>query len=202
MHPEAIHFTTFVKSQFTDYFKDKKVIDIGGSDVNGNNRFLFENCDYSANDVVYAPNVTIVSKTKDLPFPDNTFDVIISTECFEHDSEYTQSFTKIYQMLKPSGLFCFTCASIGRPEHGTRRTTPAVSYGTLGMLKDMQDYYKNLTIEDVNQVLNLNSSFVLWRSYYNSSTKDLYFYGIKNGEALENIPIEYSASSVVSTTFK
>jgi len=202
MHPEAIHFTTFVKSQFTDYFKDKKVIDIGGSDVNGNNRFLFENCDYSANDVVYAPNVTIVSKTKDLPFPDNTFDVIISTECFEHDSEYTQSFTKIYQMLKPSGLFCFTCASIGRPEHGTRRTTPADSYGTLGMLKDMQDYYKNLTIEDVNQVLNLNSSFVLWRSYYNSSTKDLYFYGIKNGEALENIPIEYSASSVVSTTFK
>ena len=201
MHPEAIHFTTFVKSQFPDYFKDKKVIDVGSGAINGNNRFLFENCDYTGNDVTYAPNVTIVSRTKDLPFPDNTFDTIISTECFEHDPEYQQSFQKIYQMLKPGGLFCFTCASIGRPEHGTRRTSPADSYGTLGMIVDMQDYYKNLTVQDVNEVIPLHSSFQCWRSYYNASTKDLYFYGIKKGDSDSLIQNEYIAPQVFSTSF-
>jgi len=33
MHPEAIHFTTFVKSQFPHYFKDTKVLDVGSGDV-------------------------------------------------------------------------------------------------------------------------------------------------------------------------
>jgi len=194
MHDEAIHFTKFVKTRFPNLFKNKKVLDVGSGDINGNNRFLFEDCDYTGNDVVFAPNVTIVSKTKDLPFQNETFDTIISTECFEHDSEYAQSFQKIYSMLKSGGLFCFTCASIGRPEHGTRRTTPADSYGTMGMLQDMQDYYKNLTIEDVNEVLSLNDSFAYWDSYYNAKTKDLYFYGIKKVSIVDfmiaNIPYE------------
>lgn len=46
----------------------------------------------------------------------NTFDTIISTECFEHDPEYSESLNKIYKMLKPDGLFCFTCASTNRME--------------------------------------------------------------------------------------
>ena len=37
-------------------------------------------------------------------------------------------------MLKPKGLLCFTCASTGRPEHETIRTTPNDSYGTIGKL--------------------------------------------------------------------
>lgn len=90
-------------------------------------------------------NVTIVSKTKDLPFENESFDTITSTECFEHDPEYKDSLLKIIEMLKPDGLFFFTCASTGRPEHGTRRTTPNHSYGTIGKIEDMEDYYKNLT---------------------------------------------------------
>lgn len=83
--------------------------------------FLFDECQYEGNDVIQAPNVTIVSKTGALPFADNTFDTIISTECFEHDPEYIASWKKAYAMLKPGGLFCFTCASTNRAEHGTRR---------------------------------------------------------------------------------
>ena len=45
-------------------------------------------------------------------------------------------------MLKENGLFCFTCASTDRPEHGTRRTSPHESYGIIGQLSDMHDYYK------------------------------------------------------------
>jgi len=189
MHPEARDFTLFVKFILGDYFTNKKVLDVGSGDINGNNRFLFENCEYNGNDVCEAPNVTIISKTKDLPFEDETFDAIISTECFEHDPEYKESFLKIYKMLKPNGLFAFTCASTGRGEHGTRRTTPTDSYGTIGNLDDMIDYYKNLTELDLNEVLNLNEKFVHWDTYYNSCMCDLYFYGIKKSEIETEIPL-------------
>ena len=173
MHEQAKKFTLFVKSILKDYFKNKKVLDVGSGDINGNNRFLFEDCDYTGNDVIDAKNVTIVSKTKDLPFEENTFDTIVSTECFEHDPEYKESFLKIYKILKSNGLFFFTCASTGRKEHGTRRTSPEDSYGTIGKLQDMSDYYKNLTEKDVNEVLPLDKLFSCWNTYYNEESKDL-----------------------------
>lgn len=181
MHLEAREFTLFVRNILRDYFINKRVLDVGAGDINGNNRGVFKNCEYDGNDVAPANNVTIVSKTKDLPFPDKTFDTIISTECFEHDPEYKESFIKIYKMLKDDGLFCFTCASTGRDEHGTRRTSPQDSYGALANLPDMLDYYKNLTEHDLNEVLNLNELFSVWDTYYDAGHKDLFFVGIKRG---------------------
>lgn len=200
MHPEARDFTLYVKKILSDFFENKKVLDVGSGDINGNNRFLFTNCEYDGNDVIQANNVTIVSKTKDLPIADNTFDTIISTECFEHDPEYRESFIKIYKMLKPDGLFCFTCASTGRGEHGTRRTTPENSYGAIGGLEDMADYYGNLTEKDLNDVLKLNDSFSVWDTYYNDLTKDLYFLGIKKGVSNPKISEKYVNSYVSNTS--
>ena len=208
MHGEARHFVNFVKSILKYYFNNKDVLDVGSGDINGNNKYLFENCNYNGNDVIEAPNVTIVSKTKDLPFENNTFDTIISTECFEHDPTYQESLVKIYDMLKPHGLFAFTCAGFGRYEHGTRRTTPGDSYGTIGNLADMSDYYKNLCITDVNEVLDLNTGFLCWDSYYNKMSKDLYFIGIKkdsNENSNENSNyklIPYKGEHVIHTGTK
>jgi len=185
MHIEARDFTLFVKSILYEYFINMSVLDVGSGDINGNNHFLFDNCIYEGNDVVDAKNVTIVSKTKDLPFSPNYFDTIISTECFEHDPEYKESIIKIYTMLKPGGLLVFTCASTDRPEHGTRRTTPQHSYGTIGNLDDMVDYYKNLTHQDIAEILDLNKCFSAVNMYYNSVSKDLYFVGLKR--TTENI---------------
>jgi hypothetical protein len=103
-------------------------------------------------------------------------------------------------MLKPDGLFCFTCASTGRPEHGTKRTSPQDSYGTIGNLLDMVDYYKNLTEIDLNDVLSLNDLFSVWDTYYNSETKDLYFVGIKKGNYNFNSLEKYVNNGVVNTT--
>lgn len=188
MHTAARNFTEYVKSIFTSYFVDKKVLDVGGGDINGNNRFLFVECEYHANDVVQAPNVTIVSKTGDLTFPDQYFDTIISTECFEHDMYYSDSLRNIVRMLKPGGLFVFTCASVGRPEHGTRKTTPKDSY-TMYLEQDFawHDYYKNLTAQDIMEVIPCNDVFTVFSFYYNPVDKDMYFYGIKKGKADEMI---------------
>ena len=203
MHIQARDFTVFIKQLLKEYFLNKVVLDVGAGDINGNNRFLFENCEYNGNDVIDAPNVTIVSKTKDLLFEENYFDTIISTECFEHDPEYKESFIKIYQMLKPNGLFCFTCASTNRPEHGTRRTSPQDSYGTIGNLDDMNDYYKNLTETDLNEVLNLNALFSSWNTYYNAESCDLYFVGIKKCLEIETpilVLTEYYGIGIINTT--
>ena len=201
MHIQARNFTVFVKHILGDFFINKRVLDVGSGDINGNNRFLFEDCDYEGNDVIQANNVTIVSKTKDLPFDDNSFDTIVSTECFEHDPEYKDSLLKIYKMLKPNGMLCFTCASTGRAEHGTRRTTPQDSYGTIGNVEDMVDYYKNLTVKDINDVLNLDELFSEWDTYYNTKSFDLYFVGIKKGT--NNTPnklLKYVNTFVLKTT--
>lgn len=200
MHPQARDFTIFVKRILNNFFINKRVLDVGSGDINGNNRFLFENCEYDGNDVIQANNVTIVSKTKDLHFKDSIFDTIVSTECFEHDPEYKESLLKIYNMLKPDGLFCFTCASTGRPEHGTKRTSPNDSYGTIGNLEDMSDYYKNLTEIDLNDVLKLNSLFSVWDTYYNSESKDLYFVGIKKGDSNLNFLEKYVNHCVINTS--
>jgi len=199
MHIESRHFTLYAKRVLPNFFKDKRVLDVGSGDINGNNRFLFTNCDYTGNDVVMAKNVTIVSKTKDLPYEENTFDTIISTECFEHDPEYKQSLIKIHKMLKPGGLFVITCAAPGRPEHGTRRTTPHDSFGTLGNLADMNDYYKNLDENDLNDAIDLETHFEYWSTYINTKSKDLYFIGLKHGSQ-HTIDEEYKASHVVNTS--
>jgi SAM-dependent methyltransferase len=200
MHTEAREFTLFVKRILADYFINKSVLDVGSGDINGNNLFLFENCEYHGNDVMPAQNVTIVSKTKDLPFKENTFYTITSTECFEHDPEYRESFIKIYKMLKPDGLFFFTCASTGRPEHGTRNAHPLASYGTIANLEDMSDYYKNLTEIDLNEVLPLNEYFSVWDTYYNSDSKDLYFVGIKKGLNCFNALEKYINNFIINTS--
>ena len=44
---------------------------------------------------------------------------------------------------------------------------------------DMQDYYKNLTLEDIRECVDLDQVFMAWRSYYHPYFCDLYFWGIK-----------------------
>jgi len=185
MHPEARHFTEWVKSILPWAFKNRRCLDAGGGDINGNNKILFDwdtgtVVRYQCNDIGDAPNATVVGATKDLEFPDEHFDTIISTECFEHDAQYEDSLRKIVQMLKPGGVFLFTCASTGRAEHGTRRTSPWESWGTKDGNEHFQDYYKNLTIEDIKKAIPVDDIFEEWVSYY-GGYNDLYFLGIKTG---------------------
>lgn len=189
MHPEARDFTLFVKQYLTNYFSDKKVLDVGSGDINGNNRFLFTNCEYEGNDVFQARNVTIVSPTSTLPFAPNTFDTIVSTECFEHDPEFAASIRKIVDMLKPGGLFAFTCASTGRGEHGTRRTTPENSFGAIGGVEVWMDHYKNITYDDLKEAIPITDVFSQYAVYFNSSMCDLYFWGIKRGNSVTPVHV-------------
>lgn len=192
MHDEARHFTLYTKSSFPEFFDNYKfVLDVGSADINGNNMFLFSNCVYISNDVVPARNVTIVSETSKLPFTDASFDTIISTECFEHDMNYEASVKKIVRLLKPGGLFVFTCATTGRAEHGTLRTSPSESMTSVYHdVPEWANYYKNLTEDDFAF---LDEHFQDFCFYTNTKSFDLYFWGIKKSNVLNHIiPHDYT----------
>ena len=84
-------------------------------------------------------------------------------------------------MLKPGGLFLFTCATTGRPEHGTIRTAPSDSPFLQFVSAEWGDYYKNLTKEDIIAIQGFTYVFPDGIFEIGNESLDLYFAGIKGG---------------------
>jgi SAM-dependent methyltransferase len=172
-HREQREWCELVKYAHDEFFVGTSVLDIGSLDINGNNRYLFEQCNYTGIDIGEGNNVDVVCSGH-LFKSDDLFDVVISTECFEHDEHWQKTLKNVINnLLKDGGLFLFSCAAPGRPEHGTKRTSPKDSPFT-------NDYYRNLSEADIRSVLNCDEIF----SNYKFKTRtdfpqDLYFYGIK-----------------------
>jgi len=172
-HREQKEWCELVKYAHDEFFVGTSVLDIGSLDINGNNRYLFEQCNYTGIDIGEGKNVDVVCSGH-LFKSDDLFDVVISTECFEHDEYWQQTLKNVINnLLKDGGLFLFSCAAPGRPEHGTKRTSPKDSPFT-------NDYYRNLSEADIRSVLDCDEVF----SNYKFKTRidfpqDLYFYGIK-----------------------
>lgn len=169
-HPSQIYFCQNVKKQFPNHFKNVSVLDIGSLDINGNNRYLFENYTYVGVD----PNVDVVSRGH-LYKSDQLFDVVISTECFEHDEYYDLTIKNMYKLLKSGGIFLFTCAAPGRPEHGTLKSSNEAA----PFVCELNDYYKNLSEIDIRKVIHVDNLFSKYDFFQRDDVQDLYFYGIK-----------------------
>jgi len=115
------------------------VLDCGSLNINGNNRYLFPKAkSYTGIDIVDGPNVDVVTRVHEFE-TDKRFDVVISTEMLEHDSEWDYSLIHMAELLKPGGFLLITAAGEGRPEHGTTACLPNDSPLT-------HDYYKNVTM--------------------------------------------------------
>jgi SAM-dependent methyltransferase len=158
---------------------DLSILEIGSYDVNGSIRSLFESENYIGVDLVGGPGVDLVADGQSVDLPDSNFDVVLSCEVFEHNPFWRETFQNMHRMLEPGGLFIMTCASRGRREHGTTRTSPENSPGTQAL---DWDYYRNLTASDFDCFM-LNDMFKASYFYYNKFSRDLYFLGIKSGDA-------------------
>jgi SAM-dependent methyltransferase len=171
-----------VAQKFPECFSDVSVLDIGSLDVNGSNRKLFRSSHYTGIDVAPGKNVDLVSSGHTFDGPDSFYDTIISTEVFEHDMHYEMSVHNIIRMLRPGGLFVFTCASTGRPEHGTRRQSMEDAPLLSQVSDDWADYYKNLTESDFLQIHEFSAAFPNGLFVFNDKGElpsDLYFVGFK-----------------------
>jgi SAM-dependent methyltransferase len=175
-HPAEQNFVKSVREKFPQYFTNTRVLDIGSLDINGNNRFIFDgNYKYVGVDIGLGNNVDIVCRAHE--FIDYVgFDTIISTECFEHDEFLNKTLPNIVKLLKSNGLFLFTCATTGRHEHGTQKFE---TYSSPFTSQLESDYYKNVTVDDVKQILDVESIFSKHEFIVNDPDHDLYFWGIK-----------------------
>lgn len=195
MHKEQKSYIDKVKKMFPEAFRDRKVLDIGSFDVNGNEKPWFENCDFIGLDLLPGPGVDVACPANEYDAPDETFDTIISCECWEHNPFYKESILNAIRVLKPGGYFIWTCATTGRPVHGTKtqdeidRKNNKTSQGnsvenwkTMPNVKRENwdnEYYKNITEEDIREFCDVDKIFSTYKFEVEENHCDLYFWGIK-----------------------
>jgi SAM-dependent methyltransferase len=170
-HPAQLEFVASVRAKFPALFARTKVLEVGSLNINGSIRSFFTECAYLGVDIGPGLGVDLVARGEDLEFPDDSFDVVASCECFEHNPEWVRTFNNMVRMSRE--LVFFTCATTGRAEHGTPRTSP-------GDAPFCGDYYQNLTEEDFRQHCDL-SKFKHYEFSTNEQSHDLYFFGVKHG---------------------
>jgi SAM-dependent methyltransferase len=178
-HYQQQDFCNSVKTFYPKHFNNVHVLDIGSLDINGNNRYLFNDYTYIGLDIAEGTNVDIVCKAHEYEGADSSFDFVISTECFEHDPFYKKTVMNAIRLLKSGGMFLFTCATDPRLEHGTEFSDNFWSAPLSKDFPEFRNYYKNLHEKDFTSIKSFKSSFESYTFEKNTDIGDLYFYGIK-----------------------
>jgi SAM-dependent methyltransferase len=115
-----MHYTAMMHAQlFFDTYAlpaDRpRVLDVGSQDVNGSLRQVAPaNAEYIGADFATGKGVDVVlTDPYSLPFEDESFDVVVSSSCFEHAEFFWLAFNEIMRVLKPHGLFPLNAPSNG-----------------------------------------------------------------------------------------
>ncbi len=173
-----------LKEKFPQYFKDCRICEIGSANMNGTNQPWFENCVFTGVDIAPYDNVTVVSIAHEYDAPNESFDVVCSTSELEHDIHWKKTLQKMVDLLKPGGFMWFDAPHVWN-EHGTKRDGPCDSL-TSDLDSEWADYYKNVNIEDIRSVLDLDKIFEKHEIFYatkvNQPEVSLRFWGIKKND--------------------
>lgn len=120
------------------------VLDIGGRDLNGSTRPLFPNANpYHVVDILPGRGVDFVADAADWR-TEQQYDLVLSTETFEHAKRWPEIIATAYAALRPGGLFVFTCAGPGRPPHSGVAAVWELSPG---------EWYANVSTQELETVL-------------------------------------------------
>ncbi len=180
-HAAQLEYVGLLSVHLDQFFHRSRVLEIGSLDIAGSIRSFFAECDYVGLDVGPGKGVDVVCEGQKYDAPDATFDVAISCEAMEHNPYAAETFRNMIRLCRPGGLVIMTCATTGRPEHGTARSGPEGSPLTVAL---GWNYYKNLTKRDFERAADLASSFSLYRFWTNWDHYDLLFLGIRKGSQL------------------
>jgi len=175
-HIQQFQFIQILKSHYPEFFLGGRIAEIGSLNINGSIRDYFKSDMYLGFDISPGPGVDEVQLGQLIGSASGSYDVTVSAECFEHNPFWVETFSNMLRLTKPGGLVIFSCATTGRQEHGTSRTTPKDSPLTtqLGW-----DYYRNLDANNFLGTFNMQGWFDCFHFMMCPQTFDLYFYGLR-----------------------
>jgi SAM-dependent methyltransferase len=140
MHEQAYNFVrdnrNYVTYKHMAWTGPYSVLDLGGRDINGSVRDLFDFpvATYDVVDIQPGDNVDIVADAATYQ-PERQYDAVVCCETFEHTDSWPAICETAYKALRPGGQFITTMAGPGRPEHsaidGEFRLHPGEYYGNV-----------------------------------------------------------------------
>ncbi|HEX9639745.1 MAG TPA: class I SAM-dependent methyltransferase [Candidatus Krumholzibacteria bacterium] len=92
------------------------VLEVGSCNVNGSVRSFCQE-PYTGIDIVSGPGVDQVVAEGPLPFEDESFQTVISTEMLEHALDPVSSLREMVRVLKPGGVLLVTARGNGFFHH-------------------------------------------------------------------------------------
>jgi SAM-dependent methyltransferase len=103
----------FIKTYWNEEMKS--ILEIGSLDVNGTLRdFRPENSNWVGVDLEYGKGVDVVIENSSaLPFSDKSFDLVVASSIFEHDSQFWTTFIELLRVTKDSGYVYINAPSNG-----------------------------------------------------------------------------------------
>lgn len=113
MHAEAMEFITRA-AEGTQ--RAKKVLDVGGRNINGSPRFLWPQARYVVLDAREGWGVDIVADAASWA-PDGAYRVVVCAETLEHAADWEGVLRTCVAALAPGGRLIVTCATDGRAPH-------------------------------------------------------------------------------------
>jgi len=189
-HFQQLQFVDMLSRHLAASWSGLSVLEIGSANVNGSIRPFFTGSHYTGVDLAPGPGVDLVASGDDVTLADDSLDLTISCECFEHNPRWLETFVNMHRMTKAGGVCVVTCASRGRLEHGTTRTRPFDSPSSLSI---GWDYYRNLNRDDFERRLPLEQMFESHAFFRNDVSKDLYFIGRKPGGTERRLRLDLPA---------
>lgn len=187
-HDSQIFFVQSFVRLIRPILLSPNVVEIGSYNVNGSIRDYFDWVGkYVGVDLAAGQGVDVVGSGHEYG-SSNSFDIAISCECFEHNPYWLETFINMIRVVRPEGFVLFTCATTGRPEHGTSRSD---KFSNPGGYKTGWNYYRNLTRRDFISGIDLDRHFSHYDFFNIQQSQDLLFVGIKKAVGNDNGNEEY-----------
>jgi SAM-dependent methyltransferase len=179
-HPQQLSFIELFSKSIETGFDQVRILEIGSYVVEGGIRDFFPSSKYLGADLTAGPGVDLVVSGHLIDHPGESYDITISCECFEHNPYWLETFLNMYRLTVPGGFVIFSCATRGRLEHGTRRTSPSSSPGTQSV---GWDYYRNLEPLDFTRAIDFGRLFESHLFLCEKDSSTLFFIGKKTGNS-------------------
>lgn len=113
MHKSSMYNMKNFRIEYLYGRRDLKVLDVGSRDLNGSYKILFGDHDYIGFDMVLGENVDVSDWSE---LKEDSFDVVISGQAFEHIEDDQAVMNEIARVLKQDSYCCIIAPSKG-PKH-------------------------------------------------------------------------------------